>query len=100
MIGSGVAIQRSSEGTTNPTIVGCFQFFYASAEADLPNPDVPTRDVTNTWKAGHKTEPFLERRLENWCAYRALMVAPRVREALAITALKGNHYMILTTKRP
>lgn len=93
-------MQSSSKETTNPTVVGCFQFFYASADLDLPNPDVPTRDVTNTWKAGHKTEPFLERRLENWCACRALMVAPRVREALAIKALKGDHYMILTTKRP
>jgi len=81
-------------------IVGCFQFFYSSRDPALPHPDVPTRDVTNTAHAGYKTEPLLERRLENWCACRASMVTPRVRDAIAVSKLGGDHYMILTTKRP
>jgi hypothetical protein len=80
--------------------VGCFQFFYSSRETGLPHPDVPTRDVTNTAHAGYKTEPLLERRLENWCACRKSMVTPRVRDALSVTSSGGDHYMILTTKRP
>jgi hypothetical protein len=81
-------------------VVGCFQFFYSSRDGTLPHLDIPTRDVTNTANAGYKTEPLLERRLENWCACRASMVTPRARDALSVTAASGQHYMILTTKRP
>lgn len=81
-------------------ITGCFQFFYSSRDTSLPHPDVPTRDVTNTAHAGEKTEPFLERRVENWCACRARFVAPRVREALRVTAGGGRHSMVLTTRHP
>lgn len=90
-----------STGTTDvDQITGCFQFFYSSKECRLPHPDVPTRDVTNTARAGYKTEPLLERQLENWCECRAKFVVPRVREALAVTASGGRHYMILTTTHP
>jgi len=81
-------------------VVGCFQFFYSSRDGTLPHLDVPTRDVTNTARAGYKTEPLLERHLENWCACRKSMVTPRVRDALQVTVSGGDHYMILTTKRP
>lgn len=81
-------------------LVGCFQFFYSSRDRTLPHSGVPTRDVTNTAHAGYKTEPLLEKWLENWCACRKTMVTPRVREALNVTSCDGDHYMILTTKRP
>jgi len=44
---------------------GCFQFFFASKEEQLPYPDVPTRDVTNTWHKGNKTEPHFAKMMEN-----------------------------------
>ena len=66
-------MRRSSNKTTK-VVVGCFQFFYSSADPDLPNLDVPTRDVSDTRKAGNKTERFMERRLENWCACRAPLI--------------------------
>jgi len=44
---------------------GCFQFFFASKEKQLPYPDVPTRDVTNTWHKGNKTEPHFAKMMEN-----------------------------------
>jgi hypothetical protein len=90
----------SNRTTEMKQIVGCFQFFYSSRDGTLPHLDVPTRDVTNTARAGYKTEPLLERRLENWCACRASMVTPRVRDAIAVSQSGGEHYMILTTKRP
>lgn len=79
---------------------GFFQFFYASKKDDLPCPDIPTRDVTNTCKAGHKTEPHLEKHMENWCPCRARYVRVRVREAQNLHQLGGQHYMILTTNHP
>jgi hypothetical protein len=90
----------STRITEMKQVVGCFQFFYSSRDGTLPHLDVPTRDVTNTAHAGYKTEPLLERRLENWCACRKSMVTPRVRDARQVTASGGDHYMILTTKRP
>src|SRR5262245_29731206 len=77
-----------------------FQFFYSSREAGLPFPDVPTRDVTNTHGAGHKTEPNLERRMENWCPCRASMVTKAAKVARNL-AIKGErHYLVLTTRDP
>lgn len=70
-------------------VVGCFQFFYSSRDPALTCPDVPTRDVTNSARAGFKTEPLLEKRLENWCACRKTMVTPRVRDTLSVTATDG-----------
>ena len=78
---------------------GCFQFFYASQETTLPHPDVPTRDVTDTWNAGWKTEPHLERMMENWCQCRAHFVTPQVRRALELATNGDIHVMILTTRR-
>ena len=78
---------------------GCFQFFYASQESTLPHPDVPTRDVTDTWNAGRKTEPHLERMMENWCPCRARFVTAEVRRALELAANGDSHFMILTTRR-
>lgn len=79
---------------------GIFQFFYSSCETDLPHPDVPTRDVTNTWNAGHKTEPFLEERCENWCRCRAQFVTRAAKEGDRVVAAGSRHAMILTTRRP
>src|SRR5712691_7236175 len=77
-----------------------FQFFYASREPNLPHPEIPTRDVTNTARAGNKTEPFLERACENWCRCRAQMVTAAVNDAEFLTSKKGQHFLILTTRHP
>jgi hypothetical protein len=79
---------------------GRFQFFYASKERELPRPSVPVRDVTNTWHEGHKTEPHLERQMENWCPCRVKYVTPSVHAARRLTQAGGRHYMILTTRNP
>jgi hypothetical protein len=76
---------------------GCFQFFFASKEEQLPYPDVPTRDVTNTWHKGNKTEPHFEKMMENWCPCRARFVTANVKKALQGGS---NHCMILTTNHP
>lgn len=78
---------------------GCFQFFFASKDETLPYPDVPTRDVTNTWGAGNKTEPHFEKMMENWCPCRARFVTANVRNALD-SCPDSEHYMILTTNHP
>jgi hypothetical protein len=76
---------------------GCFQFFFASKEEQLPYPDVPTRDVTNRWGAGNKIEPQFEKMMENWCPCRARFVTANVKKALQSS---GSHCMILTTNHP
>src|SRR5436853_6138744 len=76
---------------------GCFQFFFASKEEQLPYPDVPTRDVTNTWGMGNKTEPHFEKMMENWCPCRAQFVTANVKKALQSG---DSHCMILTTNHP
>jgi hypothetical protein len=81
-------------------IGGSFQFFYSSRARNLPNPDIPTRDVTNTAHAGNKTEPFLERRCENWCRCRAQMVTAAVRDAESMVSRAGKHFLVLTTRHP
>jgi hypothetical protein len=77
-------------------IGGCFQFFYASKEEDLPHADIPTRDVIDRLK----TEPHLERHMENWCKCRARNVRANVRKARKLHEQGGQHYMILTTRCP
>jgi hypothetical protein len=77
-----------------------FQFFYSSKETDLPHPDTPTRDVTNSQGAGHKTEPNLERFMENWCSCRARSVSKAARCAQDLAMEGEQHYLILTTKDP
>jgi hypothetical protein len=76
---------------------GCFQFFFASQEKQLPFPDVPTRDVTNTCRAGNKIEPHFEKMMENWCPCRARFVTGNVKKALKSSS---DHCMILTTNHP
>ena len=76
---------------------GCFQFYFSSKEEQLPYPDVPTRDVTNTRGMGNKTEPHFEKMMENWCPCRARFVRANVKKALQS---KDNHCMILTTNNP
>ena len=76
---------------------GCFQFFFSNKEKGLPYPDVPTRDVTNTWRMGNKTEPQFERMMENWCPCRARFVTSNVKTALQSS---NDHCMILTTNHP
>ena len=76
---------------------GCFQFFFSSKEKGLSHPDVPTRDVTNTWDMGNKTEPHFEKMMENWCPCRARFVASNVKKALDSS---NGHCMILTTNHP
>lgn len=77
-----------------------FQFFYSSTADGLPHPDVPVRDVTNAQGAGHKTEPNLERRMENWCSCRARFVTSATVRARALAKSGGQHYLILTTRSP
>jgi hypothetical protein len=76
---------------------GCFQFFFSSKEQQLPYPDVPTRDITNTCRMGNKTEPHFEKMMENWCPCRARFVTANVKKALQSN---DNHCMILTTNSP
>src|SRR6266481_4145588 len=78
---------------------GCFQFFFSSKEDNLPYPDVPTRDITNTCHMGNKTEPHFEKMMENWCPCRARFVTANVKKALDLRA-GAEHYMILTTNHP
>ncbi len=47
----------------NPKIAGVFQYFYHCAGEVLP-----VRDVINTQRQGHKTEPHYENLTENWCS--------------------------------
>src|SRR6266545_4401178 len=83
------------------TIEGRFQFFYCMRNlAELPHPDVPTRDVTNTYGRGHKTEPHLEKKVENWCRCRARFVTAAVGRARQLAREGGQHYLLLTTRRP
>lgn len=76
---------------------GCFQFFFSSKVEGMPYPDVPTRDVTNTWSMGNKTEPYFERMMENWCPCRARFVTASTKKAMQSG---DNHCMILTTNHP
>jgi hypothetical protein len=78
----------------------CFQFFFSSKEERLPYPEVPTRDVTNAWRQGHKTEPHFERMMENWCPCRAPSVRGSVLRALDALNVGSRHCMILTTNHP
>ncbi len=77
-----------------------FQFFYSSKVTDLLHPDMPTRDVTNSQGAGHKTEPNLERHMENWCPCRARSVSKAAECGQGLAAKGEQHYLILTTKHP
>ena len=77
-----------------------FQFFYSSKVTDLPHPDMPTRDVTNSQGAGNKTEPNLERYMENWCSCRAQFVSKAAERGRDLSAKGEPHYLILTTKHP
>ena len=80
---------------------GTFQYFYCSKKlSELPNPDIATRDVTNSNGRGHKTEPLLELRLENWCKCRAMFVTAAANRGLRMAANGGQHYLILTTRHP
>jgi hypothetical protein len=82
-------------------IEGTFQYFYCTSSfGDLPHPDVPTRDVTNTRGQGNKTEPFLERGVENWCPCRARFITPAVKRARKMAGEGGQHYLLLTTRHP
>jgi hypothetical protein len=76
---------------------GCFQFFFSSKEDNLPYPDVPTRDITNTCHMGNKTEPHFEKMMENWCPCRARFVTANVKKALQSG---DGHCMILTSNHP
>jgi hypothetical protein len=76
---------------------GCFQFFFSSKEEQLPYPDVPMRDITDTWRMGNKTEPHFEKMMENWCPCRAQFVTANVKKALQSG---DSHCMILTTNHP
>jgi hypothetical protein len=78
---------------------GCFQFFFSSKEQGLPYPEVTTRDVTDTWRAGNKTEPHFEKMMENWCPCRARFVTANVKKALAAQT-EDRTCMILTTNDP
>jgi hypothetical protein len=77
-----------------------FQFFYSSRVTDLPHPNMPTRDVTNSQGAGHKTEPNLERHMENWCSCRARSVSKAAKCGQDLAAKGEQHYLILTTRHP
>jgi hypothetical protein len=77
-----------------------FQFFYSSNETDLPYRHVPTRDVTNSQGQGHKTEPNLERGMENWCACRPRPITAAAKLALSFEANGTQHYVVLTTRHP
>jgi hypothetical protein len=77
-----------------------FQFFYSSKEKDLPYPNVPTRDVTNTYGKGNKTEPNLERHMENWCSCRSKPVTKAAKDAQTLAAKGVQHYLVLTTRHP
>jgi hypothetical protein len=77
-----------------------FQFFYSSRVTVLPHPETPTRDVTNSQGAGHKTEPNLERHMENWCSCRARSVTKAAKRGEELAARNEQHYLILTTKHP
>jgi hypothetical protein len=80
---------------------GRFQFFYCTRIlAALPHPRVPTRDVTNTHGQGFKTEPHLEEKVENWCPCRARFVTPATLRARELAREGGQHYFLLTTRRP
>jgi hypothetical protein len=82
-------------------VAGTFQYFYSTRElSKLPYPEVPTRDVTNSNKAGYKTEPFLEQRLENWCKCRAIFVTAAAKRSLRMSTNGGQHYLLLTTRHP
>jgi len=48
--------------TTNLSERGRLQFFYHS-----PCSELPVRDITNVQGKGHKTEPYIEQRAENFC---------------------------------
>jgi hypothetical protein len=70
-------------------VEGTFQYFYCTRSlSDLPHPDVPTRDVTDTWRRGNKTEPYLEKRVENWCSCRARFITAAAKRANATKARK------------
>jgi len=83
------------------TIEGRFQYFYCTHSlTSLPHSDVPTRDVTNTRGAGCKTEPNLEKKLENWCRCRALFITAAAKRGRWIANQGGQHYLLLTTRHP
>lgn len=85
---------------------GRYQFFYSTnfrarkwwrvLKEEGFDENVPTRDVLGTWNNGNKTEPFLERWVENWCPCRK----PQIRVAVKEAANTSSHYLILTTRNP
>ena len=77
-----------------------FQFFYSSKENQLPYAEVPTRDVTSTHRQGHKTEPNLERSMENWCSCRPRPITKAAKAAQNFAANGGQHFLVLTTRHP
>jgi hypothetical protein len=82
-------------------ISGTFQFFFCSRLlTEMPNPAVPTRDITNNHRRGYKTEPYLEERTENWCKCRARFITAAVRRARRTAKQGGQDYLLLTTRHP
>jgi hypothetical protein len=77
-----------------------FQFFYSSKETGLPHQDMPTRDVTNSQRQDYKTEPNLERLMENWCSCRARSVSKAAKCGQDLATKGEQHYLVLTTKHP
>jgi hypothetical protein len=65
---------------------GVFQYFYHCRGERLP-----IRDVLNTQRQGHKTEPHYENLTENWCRECA---QARIRSA----NMNGAEYLFLTTR--
>jgi hypothetical protein len=81
-------------------VAAIFQFFYSSKEKRLPHAEVPTRDVTNTHGQGHKTEPNLERSMENWCSCRPRHITKAAKAAQNLAENGRQHYLVLTTRHP
>jgi hypothetical protein len=77
-----------------------FQFFYSSTDKQLPHPKVPTRDVTATHGQGNKTEPNLERYMENWCSCRPRQITKAAKVAQQLAMNGEPHYLVLTTRNP
>lgn len=59
--------------TTDLADRGRLQFFYHS-----PNSELPVRDITDEQGKGHKTEPYIEQRAENYCnkCYQGINIIP------------------------
>jgi hypothetical protein len=93
-------IQLFSLKTIEQKMKAIFQFFYSSKIKELPHQSVPTRDVTNSCGQGHKTEPNLERQMENWCSCRPKPVTTAAIAAKKLDAKGEKHYLVLTTRHP